>query len=150
MTARSVVCCFWFRWAQCFAAAKLSHHIQLHLWYSSLAIQRRATGCWLSRFDNEQSNVNRKSPNDRHSTARISIHSAPAARKHTLYANNAVQTLCTVFASMYQTLPSAISAVRLSERYIFWDCTERFLSGGGIRSSLVGLCPVRYCQTLHV
>lgn len=53
------------------------------------AIQRRDVAG--SGFGNEHSNVNRKSPNDMHSTTRISIQTAPAARKrtHAQYSNNA-------------------------------------------------------------
>lgn len=40
-------------------------------------------------FGNEQSNVNRKSPNDSHSTVQIAIHNAPAARECAQYAHNA-------------------------------------------------------------
>lgn len=100
-------------------------------WYSRPAIQRRATGFWLVGFGNEKSKVKRKSPNDSHSTARISIHTTPAARKRTQYANNAkifevhkskdctkiMYSICEYV--LYWALPSTISAMLLSEKYIF-------------------------------
>lgn len=123
MTACSVICCFWFRWAQCFAAAKFSHRIQSQdVAFMIKQIGYSAVSHRLLGFGNEQSNVNRKSPNDRHSTARISIHNTPAARKSIQYANNAklqartVQTLYTVFVKRLYIEPCQ---VRLSEKSIF-------------------------------